>query len=96
MERTQNKPLAPNRAGGVCGGMATPSHRIRLTGNRWRILIEGDNRCLALFPNRRNGFEYHIKRLFEGESVSLRELEYYGVQVRHLGDEVEIIEVPGE
>lgn len=75
------------------GGM-TRNPSIRLVGTRWRLLVEGDERPLKLQPWRRPGLDYLITRLLAGGDVSLSALESYGIKVRHLGDEVEIIEVP--
>ena len=42
----------------------------------------------------RKGLDYLAARLLNGEDVAPEALEYYGITVRYLGDNVEIIEVP--
>jgi hypothetical protein len=74
----------------------TPRPSIRLTGRRWRILVEGDERAVPRGPDERKGLDYLAARLLNGEDVAPEALEYYGITVRDLGDNVEIIEVPGE
>ena len=68
---------------------------IRLTGRRWRILVEGDERAVPLEAGERKGLDYLAARLLNGEPVAPEALEHYGIRVRYLGDNVEIIEVPG-
>ena len=82
------------------GGMAPPPNQlprpnIRVTGRRWRILVEGDERAVPFGPDERKGLDYLAARLLGGEAVAPEALEYYGITVRYLGDNVEIIEVPG-
>ena len=72
-----------------------PRRNIRLTGKRWRILVEGDERAVPLAPGERKGLDYLAARLLGGEDVAPEALEHYGIRVRYLGDNVEIIEVPG-
>ena len=72
-----------------------PRPSIRLTGRRWRILVEGDERAVPLEPGERKGLDYLAARLLNGEPVAPEALEHYGITVRYLGDNVEIIEVPG-
>ena len=72
-----------------------PRRNIRLTGKRWRILVEGDERAVPLAPGERQGLDYLAARLLNGEPVAPEALEHYGIRVRYLGDNVEIIEVPG-
>lgn len=43
----------------------------------------------------RKGLDYLAARLLNGGDVAPEALEYYGITVRLLGDNVEIIEVPG-
>lgn len=71
-----------------------PHHNFRLTGQRWHILVEGDERAIPWGPNERKGLDYLAARLLNGESVALEALEHYGIRVRYPGDNVEIIEVP--
>ena len=71
-----------------------PDPTIRIIGPRWRLLVEGDARAIELEPWNRKGLDYLLGRLFEGEPVALSALAHYGIRVRHLGDEVEIIVVP--
>ena len=71
-----------------------PRRNIRLTGKRWRVLVEGDERAVPLGPDERKGLDYLAARLLNGEDVAPEALEYYGITVRYLGDNVEIIEVP--
>ena len=99
MERMGNKPLAPNRREALSGGMSwnarkQPRHNIRLTGRRWRVLVEGDERAVSYGPDERKTIDYLAGRLLAGEDVAPEALEYYGITVRYLGDNVEIIEVP--
>lgn len=68
---------------------------IHLTGRRWRILVEGDERAVPRGPDERKGLDYLAARLLNGEEVAPEALEHYGITVRYLGDNVEIIEVPG-
>lgn len=72
-----------------------PRRTFRLTGKRWRILLEGDERAVARDYDERKGLDYLAARLLNGEPVAPEALEYYGIRVRYLGDNVEIIEVPG-
>jgi hypothetical protein len=51
-------------------------------------------RAVPLGPDERKGLDYLAARLLNGEDVCPTELEYYGITVRYLGDNVEIIEVP--
>ena len=67
---------------------------IRLTGKRWRIVVEGDERAIPFGPDERKGLDYLAARLLAGEPVAPEALEHYGIRVRYLGDNVEIIEVP--
>jgi hypothetical protein len=72
-----------------------PRPNIRVTGRRWRILVEGDERAIAFDWDERKAITYLAGRLLTGEDVAPAALEYYGITVRYLGDGVEIIEVPG-
>lgn len=66
---------------------------MKLTGN-WRIVIEGGETPLQLFPWQRTGFDYLIGRLFQGEEVADSAFEHYDVTVRFLEEGDEIISVP--
>jgi hypothetical protein len=66
---------------------------MRLTG-KWRIVIEGDADALALAPWWRKGLDYLLRRLFCGEEIEPKALEYYHVKVRPLREDDEIISVP--
>ena len=66
---------------------------MRLFG-KWRILVEGDERVLSVFPWQRKGFDYLLTRLFEGNDVAADAFEHYGVTVRHLAENDEIMTVP--
>ena len=68
---------------GLCGGFAGR-----------RILVEGDERAVPRSANERKGLDYLAARLLNGEPVAPEALEHYGITVRYLGDNVEIIEVP--
>ena len=68
---------------------------MRLIG-KWRILIDGDERVTGIFPWQRDGLNYLLNRLFSGENVAVSELERYGMTVRSLDDNDEIISVPAE
>jgi hypothetical protein len=72
-----------------------PRPNIRLTGRRWRILVEGDERAVRRDADERKGLDYLAARLLNGEAVAPEALEHYGIRVRYLGENVEIIEVPG-
>ena len=52
-------------------------------------------RAVPLGPDERKGLDHLAARLLNGEPVAPEALEYYGITVRYLGDNVEIIEVPG-
>ena len=54
---------------------------------------EGDDRAVPYGPDERKGLDYLAARLLGGEDVAPEALEYYGITVRYLGDNVEIIEV---
>ena len=67
---------------------------IRIVSKNWRVLISGDERAIELPPWSRKGLDYLLCRLFSGEDVSIPALAHYGITVRQLGDDVEIIVVP--
>ena len=60
-----------------------PRPSIRLTGKRWRILVEGDERAVPLAPGERKGLDYLAARLLNGEPVAPEALEHYGIRVRY-------------
>ena len=49
---------------------------------------------LRLGADERKALDHLAARLLNGEAVAPEALEYYGITVRYLGDNVEIIEVP--
>jgi hypothetical protein len=88
LERTWNKPLDPTRLTSAIGHM-------KLIG-KWRILIEGNGEALAVAPWWRKGRDYLLDRLFGGEEIDPKALEYYHITVRSLGEDDEIITIPPE
>lgn len=68
---------------------------MRLIG-KWRIVVEGDSEAIQVAPWWRKGLDYLLLRLFRGEEVCPKALEYYHIKVRPLGEDDEIISVPPE
>jgi hypothetical protein len=69
---------------------------MKLGPGRWRILMQGDDRTFGLFPWNRRGLDYLLTRLFSGEEIAPGALDHYGIAVRPLDEEEEVILVPGE
>lgn len=70
--------------------------RMRLGPGRWRILMQGDGRTFGLFPWNRRGLDYLLTRLFSGEEVAPGALDHYGIALRPLREDEDVIVVPGE
>lgn len=66
---------------------------MRLFG-KWRILVEGDGDSLKALPLRTQGRDYLLNRLFAGEPIEEKGLEHYGIRVRELTENEEVITVP--
>jgi hypothetical protein len=69
---------------------------MKLGPGRWRILMQGDGRTLGLFPWNRRGLDYLLTRLFSGEEVAPGALDHYGIALRPLAEDEDVIVVPGE
>lgn len=69
---------------------------MKLGPGRWRILMQGDERVFGLFAWNRRGLDYLLSRLLSGEAIAPGSLEHYGVTVRPLGDEEDLIIIPPE